>query len=255
MSKILYKKEGSVAFISMNRPEALNALSKEIIDELEKVIDEIAADESVKVVVIGGTENFAAGADIKNMTECNSGQVRDFVFNKCYNKIMNLSVPTIASIDGYALGGGLELALCCDIRIAAESAKLGLPESNLGIMPGAGGTVRLPRRIGYAKACELIFTGAHINAAEAEKIGLVNLVVPKEELEPAVMKMCKKITAKSKSSLAVAKRTIKQTMSMNSIEEAVAYEEDEWVKLFDTADQKEGMRAFAEKRKPVFTGK
>jgi len=255
MKKIICERKEGVAFLSVDRPEALNALSKEIVDELETVIDEIAADESVKVVVIGGTENFAAGADIKGMIECSPEQARKFVFNRCYNKIMNLSVPTIAVIDGYALGGGMELALSCDMRIASESAKLGFPEINLGIMPGAGGTVRLPRLVGYAKACELILTGGHISAEEAEKIGLVNLVVPKEELIQATLKLCKKFTSKSRLTLAVAKRTIVKGLTFPAVEEAVVNEENEWVKLFDTNDQKEGMRAFAEKRKPVFIGK
>lgn len=255
MSKVVCEKKDGVAIIAVNRPEALNALNREIIDDLEVIIDEIASDENVRAVVIGGTENFAAGADIKGMVDCNPEQARVFSFNGCYNKIMDLRVPTIAAIDGYALGGGLELALCCDMRIAAESAQLGLPETNLGIMPGAGGTIRLPRLVGYAKACELVLTGKIINAQDAEKIGLVNTVVPKEELMTTAMKWCQKFTSKGKISLETAKRTITKGLTFSSVSEAVAYEEDEWVKLFETEDQKEGMRAFIEKRKPVYTGK
>jgi len=255
MGRVKCEIRDRVAIVSVGRPEALNALNREIVDEIEAVIDELAADESVMAVVIGGTENFAAGADIKGLIECDSEKARAFAFHDSYNKIMNLPVPTVAAIDGYALGGGLELALACDMRIATESAKMGLPEINLGIMPGASGTIRLPRLVGYAKACELILSGAVINAQEAEKIGLVNQIVPKEELMPTAMKWCQKFAAKGRISLVTAKKTIAKGLTFPTVEEAGRYEADEWAKLFDTEDQKEGMRAFVEKRKPVFTGK
>jgi len=255
MGRVKCEKRDGVAVVSIDRPEALNALNREIVDEIEALADELAADESVMAVLIGGTENFAAGADIKGMIECGPAQARAFAFNGCYNKIMNLPVPTVAAIDGYALGGGVELALACDMRIAAETAKLGLPETNLGIMPGAGGTIRLARLVGYAKACELILLGVHIGAAEAEKIGLVNQVVPKEELMPTALKWCRNFAGKGRISLVTAKMVIAKGLAFSTVEEAVKHEEDEWVKLFDTEDQKEGMRAFIEKRKPSFTGR
>jgi len=255
MSKIIYQEKNGVAIISVDRPEALNALNREIIDDLEKRIDDIAENENIRVLVIGGAENFAAGADIKGMVECDPEEAKAFTFNSCYNKIMNLSIPSIAAIDGYALGGGMELALCCDLRIAAETAKVGFPEINLGIMPGAGGTIRTPRLIGYAKACELILMGNQVSAAEAEMIGLVNLVVPKEQLMETAMKWAEKLAKKAPVALAAAKKMIRTGLTMPTIEEGVAYEADAWAKLFSTEDQKEGMRAFLEKRKPEFLGK
>ena len=257
MGKVICEKNDGIAVVSINRPEKLNALNDEIFDEIENIFDGLAADGGLMAVIVGGTENFAAGVDIQGMVENNPEQslVAARRFNRCFNKIMNLPVPVIAAIDGYALGGGLELALACDMRIATESAQVGFPEINLGIMPGAGGTIRLPRLVGYAKACELILTGDRINAQDAEKIGLVNMIVPKEELLPTAQKWCQKFAKKGRASLITAKRTIAKGLSIPVTEEAVEYEASEWAKLFSTEDQKEGMRAFVEKRKPSFTGK
>lgn len=245
--------ENGVAFVSVERPEALNALNREIIDELDSVITEISEDASVKCMVIYSKGNFAAGADIKQMAECDPEGAKAFAFSGTFNKIDSMPIPTIAAIEGYALGGGLELALACDIRISADTAKMGFPEITLGIFPGAGGTVRAPRLIGMAKAMELIFTGSVLSAAEAERIGLVNKVVPEEELLTAVNKMTKRIVSQSRAILRAAKSTMLQEAEIVKTEDAVAVEAENWAALFSTKDQKEGMRAFIEKRKPVYS--
>ena len=245
--------ENGVAFVSVNRPEVLNALNREVVDELDSVITDISKDDSVKCMVIYSKGNFAAGADIKAMVDCDPEGAKAFSFSETFNKIEDLSIPTIAAIEGYALGGGLELALACDIRISAESAKMGFPEITLGIFPGAGGTARAPRLIGMAKAMELIFTGSILSAAEAERIGLVNKAVPEEELLNTVAKMTKKISSQSRVILQAAKRTMRCEAEIVSVKEAIETEAENWAALFSTKDQKEGMRAFIEKRKPVYT--
>ena len=187
------------------------------------------------------------------MAECDPEGAKAFAFSGTFNKIDSMPIPTIAAIEGYALGGGLELALACDIRISADTAKMGFPEITLGIFPGAGGTVRAPRLIGMAKAMELIFTGSVLSAAEAERIGLVNKVVPEEELLTAVNKMTKRIVSQSRAILRAAKSTMLQEAEIVKTEDAVAVEAENWAALFSTKDQKEGMRAFIEKRKPVYS--
>lgn len=244
--------EGAVAVFSIHRPEALNALNRELIDQLDACISEIESRKEVKCVILHGSQNFAAGADIAKMADCDPEGAKAFAFSPVYNRMAQLPVPTIAAMEGYALGGGLELALTCDIRLCGESAKLGFPEIGLGIMPGAGGTIRAPRLIGKAKAMELIFTGSLLSAADAERIGLVNRVVPDDEVFPAAMKMAAKIAGKSRVALEVSKRTILAGMEMPSVGEAVAMEAKNWSGLFATHDQKEGMHAFLEKRKPSF---
>ncbi len=253
--QVLFEIKEGIGFLSVNRPEALNALNRPIVDEMEAILDRVAEDSSVRVLIVGGTEHFAAGADIKQMAECDPEGARAFAFNSCYNKLENLNIPTIAAIDGYALGGGLELALCCDMRIAAASAKLGLPETGLGIMPGAGGTIRLPRLVGYSKACELILLAKRIGAEEAERIGLVNAVVPSEELMAAAEKWAKKLALGAPVALAAAKETMRKGLTFSTIGEGIDCEAEAWAGLFATTDQKEGMRAFMEKRKPSFEGK
>lgn len=180
MSELRFQIEDGIGRIWVDRPQVLNALSREIIDDLDVLLDEIKDNKNVKVLIVGGEENFAAGADINGMVECNPEEAKAFAFSTTYDKLMNLPIPTIAAIDGYALGGGLEMTLACDIRIATENAKMGLPELGIGIMPGAGGTIRLPRLVGYSKAFEIIALGRQVSAAEAEAIGLVNKVVKRK---------------------------------------------------------------------------
>jgi len=249
--KILFSVKDKTAVITINRPKALNALNSEVIAELDAVVQIVEANPQIRVVVIGSDKNFAAGADIKAMIEMNPEQARAFGFTPTFNKLENLSKPTIAAISGYALGGGLELALVCDLRIAAPDAKLGLPEINLGIIPGAGGTQRLPRLIGASRAKELVFQGSIIDASKALQFGLVNEIA--ENPLEAALKLAEKIAGKAPLALKAAKQCIAMT-AKTDIRAGLEYEEVAWSSLYATKDQKEGMRAFAEKRKPSFTG-
>ncbi len=253
--QIFMKIIDQIATISINRSEVLNALSKEIIDEMDEMIESIKNNKDIRVLVFYSKDNFAAGADIKAMAKCNSKQAKEFVFTQTYNKIYDLSIPTIAAIDGYAFGGGLELALTCDFRISSKNSKMGLTELNLGIMPGAGGTVRLARIIGESKAKEMIFLSKIVDGEEAEKIGLVNAAVEKEELYSTALRWGEKLKRKSSISLAYAKKSIENGICDTDIHSSTNMESEIWASLFDTYDQKEGMNAFIEKRKPKFLGK
>ena len=244
--------ENGVAVLSINRPEVLNALSRQVIDEIDAFVTGL--DTSTRVLLIYSERNFAAGADIKEMMGCGREEARRFLFSPTYQKISALEIPTIAAIDGYALGGGLELALCCDIRIASDRAKLGFPEINLGIMPGAGGTVRAPRTLGYSLGLEMILTGEPVRVERALQIGLVNRVVPQEVLFPETMRLAAVLAGKAPVAVRTAKAMIRRGAEMPEAE-AIAIEAEKWSDLFETADQKEGMRAFTENRKPVFQGK
>jgi enoyl-CoA hydratase/carnithine racemase len=248
---ILLSVNNETAVLTFNRPQSLNALNKQVIEELDEVIRAIAADPKIRAVVIGSDKHFAAGADIKEMIEMNPEQARGFAFTRTFEKIENLIKPTIAAISGYALGGGLELALVCDIRIASPDAKLGFPEINLGIIPGAGGTQRLPRLIGASRAKELIFQGVIIDSNKALQYGLINEIA--ENPLEAAMKMAKKLTLKPPLAIKAAKQCIQMTSKVD-IRSGIEFEELAWSSLYATKDQKEGMRAFVEKRKPDFIG-
>lgn len=249
---VLYEKVGNIGVLKVNRPKAFNALSREVVDEIDNKLAIIEKDEEIRALIVTGDGNFAAGADIVAMVELNPEQARTFLFSDTFNRLENLSIPTIAAVCGYALGGGLELALTCDFRIASEDAKVGLPEITLGIMPGAGGTVRLPRLIGEAKAKEMILLGGQIKADEALKAGLFTKVVPKEELFDEAMKLAEKLAQRPKLALKAAKQSINNGKAQA---EAIVKEADIWSSLFATHDQKEGMRAFVDKRKPQYIGK
>jgi enoyl-CoA hydratase/carnithine racemase len=251
---ILFEKDKNIAVLKINRPKALNALSREIVDLLDDKIEMLKKDKDIRVLILTGDNNFAAGADIANMVEKTPEEAKAFLFTSTFTKLENLEIPTIAAICGYALGGGLELALACDLRIASEDAKLGLPEINLGIMPGAGGTVRLPRLIGEAKAKELIYLGGRLTASEAYQYGIVNKVVPNEELMTEALKMAEKLAAKAPLALRAAKESIRFGAD-KSKEEALQNESEAWSGLFASEDQKEGMQAFIEKRRPKYQGK
>ena len=255
MNEINYKIEDGIAIIYIDRPKALNALSRQIIDRLDNIVDEISKNPNVRVMIIHSEGNFAAGADISGMVECDSEGARAFGFSPTYNKIAGMAIPTIAVIEGYALGGGLELALACDLRIAAENAKLGFPEISLGIMPGAGGTVRTPKLIGLARAKEMILLGGTITAKKAGDIGLVNAVLPQEDVMELSMKWAKKIKNLSAIALKTAKKTIDDAYREPDILKGVELEMDNWCDMFKTEDQKEGMRAFLAKRKAEFKGR
>lgn len=255
MAKILLRKEGQIAILSVDRPEALNALSRELIDEMDVLVEEIRSDRELRCLILHSEKNFAAGADIKKMVECDEEEAKAFIFSPTYNKIADLSIPVIAAVEGYALGGGMELAMTADIRIAGEGAKMGFPEITLGIIPGAGGTIRVPRIIGEAKAKELIFTGDVITAQKAEAMGLVNRVVPDDQVFAEAKKLAEKLCRRAPVAMAMAKATIKAGQEEPDHNKGVDIEAANWAKLFTTQDQKEGMRAFLEKRKPVFQNK
>lgn len=244
-----------VAVIRINRPKALNALNLSVIQELDAEIEKIRQSQTVRVLVLGSGEHFAAGADIKSMADCNVEEAKSFSFSKSLQAIADLRIPTIAAMDGYALGGGLELALACDFRIAASTAKMGFPEINLGIMPGAGGTIRAPRLIGASKAKELIFSGEVIDAAEALRIGLVNRMEGKETFMEAAMVWADNLSRKAPFALRAAKETIEAGLVENNINSALKIEDQNWAALFSTEDQKEGMKAFLEKRQPDYRGR
>ena len=255
MSKVIYKLENGIATISIDRPEALNALSREIIDDIDRIISDLKDDNNVRCLIIHSDKNFAAGADIKGMADCDVEGAKAFSFTPTFDKIEKLPFPTIAAIEGYALGGGMELALTCDIRIAGASAKMGFPETGLGIFPGAGGTIRVPRLIGPGLAKELIFTGVNVSSERALMIGLVNQVVSDEEVLGTALKMAERIAKKGPLAIRSVKNVIDRGMEMATVSEGTAFEGVEWAKLFDSFDQKEGMKAFMEKRKPVFQNK
>lgn len=253
--QVNFQVNNGVVMLSVNRPEALNALNREIVDELDSYLEDIKKDVDIRVLIIYSEKNFAAGADIKAMVECNVEQAKAFTFSPTYDKLEALGIPTIAVIEGYALGGGLELALACDMRFAADNAKMGLPEITLGIMPGAGGTIRAPRLLGPAKAKELIFSGEIVDAAAALNMGLVNRVYPAGDLKAESVKFAEKLAGRAPVAMRTAKETILAGLALPDTASGMALETEKWTSLFNTEDQKEGMRAFIDKRKPRYTGK
>lgn len=256
---LLFEKDGNIATVTINRPKALNALNADTLKELDQVFTELAGDDDVSAVILtgAGEKAFVAGADISFMKDLTAVEARAFaqLGQAAFNKIENLPQPVIAVINGFALGGGCELASACDIRIASESAKFGQPEVSLGVPPGFAGTQRLPRLVGKGRAKELLYTGDMIDAAEAYRIGLVNKVYPTaEELMAAALKMAKKIASKGQIAVRVTKSAVNQGMEMDSAR-GMAYEAEVFGLVFSTEDQKEGMAAFLEKRKADFKGK
>jgi len=254
---LIVEKSDKICKISFNRPKALNALNTEVMEELDKLLDEIEKDDQIFVVVFTGEgKAFVAGADIGEMKDKNLIEGKKFaqLGHKVFRKIELLEKPVIAAVNGYALGGGCELAMSCDIRIAGEKAKFGQPEVGLGITPGFGGTQRLSRLVGSAKAKELIFTADTISAQEAEKIGLVNKVVSQEELINETMNMANKITTKGQVAVRFSKNAINRGIETD-IDTALDIEINLFGMCFATEDQKEGMKAFTEKRKAEFKNK
>lgn len=252
---IIYEKESSIGTVILNRPKSMNALNSIVFKELRILLSEIERDETVKVVIVRGNEDFfAAGADLSEIERIASSVEAHLFFKDAqivYNSLESLEKPVIAAISGFALGGGCELALSCDFRIAAENAKFGLPELKVGLIPGGGGTQRLPRLIGAGLAKELIFTGDFIDAGEAYRIGLVNKIFPTSSLMEEVRKIAGKIARQPGVALKAAKLSINSGINMD-IKSAAEYEARCFEMLFSTSDRKEGTRAFVEKRKPVF---
>lgn len=253
-NNLLMEKDGPVAVLSINRPKALNALNEDTLKDLDQAIDLAAADDEVKVIIITGAGNaFVAGADIVAMQSKTAVEGKAFgaLGQGVFLKIERLPKPVIAAVNGFALGGGCELALACDIRIASEKAKFGQPEVGLGIVPGFAGTQRLPRLVGTGLAKEMIFTGDMIDANKALSIGLVNRVVPADELMAEAMKLAQKIASKAPLAVRFAKQAINEGMQVD-LERGQLIERDLLALGFSTEDQKEGMKAFIEKRKPEF---
>lgn len=249
--------EPGICIMQLNRPKAFNAVNTTMLDEAYEALTGANDDPEVKVIIITGNENaFAAGADLKAVKDYNAFQARDFL-DKVHRTIFAIEdnhKPVIAAVNGLALGGGLEMVLASDIRIVADNATLGLPEINLGIFPGAGGTQRFPRSSSICIAKQYIFTGEFFNAQVAEKIGLVNMVVPAAEVMNEAIKFAKKLCKKSPLALREAKNAV--NMSMNTdIKTGSRLEQLGWSMLFSSEDQKEGMSAFLENRKAEFKGK
>lgn len=257
LKTLLFDKQEGIATITLNRPKSFNALNQELIAELDAVMNAIIADKEIKAVIItGGSRAFAAGADIQAMADFDSLQAEKFL-EDCkiaFDKLYNLDRPVIAAISGLALGGGCELALTCDIRIAAEGSLIGQPEINLGIIPGGGGTQRLARLVGGGWARHLVMIGNPIDADTALRIGLVTMVVPKDQLMDEARKIATGLAAKSTLAMKAAKRCLNYAEDVD-LDSGLLYEIKTWAGLFSTEDQKEGMKAFLEKRKPVYKGK
>ena len=254
---IRYEKQGNLAIAAINRPEALNALNGTVLQELSQVVAEVENDAEVRAFILTGEGRaFVAGADIGEQSALDVASARKFsqFGSSIFRRIEKLEIPTIAAVNGFCLGGGCELAMSFDIILASEKAKFGQPEVGLGITPGFSGTQRLPRRVGVAKAKELLFSGRMITAAEAEKIGLVNAVYPAEELMNATMEMAKSFTKNAPVAIKYVKASVDRGMQMD-IDGGIALENELYAMCFATEDCKEGLSAFLEKRPAVFENK
>jgi enoyl-CoA hydratase len=250
---ILVGRRGAVGIVTLNRPQALNALNAELIRELGAALDDLEADPAIGAIVLTGSEKaFAAGADIKEMAEKTYMQAyaEDFI-TRGWERVGQCRKPVIAAVAGFALGGGCEVAMMCDIVIAAENARFGQPEINLGTMPGAGGTQRLPRFIGKAKAMDLCLTGRMMDAAEAERAGLVSRIVPADKLMEEAVAVAEKIGQMSRPIAMMVKESVNRAFE-TTLAEGVRFERRLFHSTFATEDQKEGMAAFIDKRKPAF---
>jgi len=255
---ILVESGEGIATITLNRPKSMNALNNRMLEELVRVCGEIDEDSGIKVVIVTGHEKFfAAGADLVEVSAItNPMEAHRYIkrARMAFDAIAEMEKPVIAAVSGLALGGGCELCLACDLRIAAETAVFGQPEIRIGVIPGAGGTQRLPRIVGVTKAKELLFTGESIDAAEALRIGLVNRVVPPASLLKETRKLASTIVTRPGVALSITKMVVDGGMNME-LTSALAYEAKCFEYLFSTEDQKEGMNAFVEKRKPLFKGR
>lgn len=252
---ILTEIEGNIAIIRLNRPKALNALSHELMGELVDALNAFDRDDNVRAIILTGSDRaFAAGADIKEMADETTVSIMLKDQFATWDRVRHCKKPIIAAVAGYALGGGCELAMTCDIIVAAESAQFGQPEISIGVIPGAGGTQRLTRAVGKYKAMEMILTGRPINAAEALQLGLVNKVVANEVLLDEAKALAEEIAKKSPIAVRLAKEAILKVFD-TSITEGLEFERKNFYMLFSSEDQKEGMKAFIEKRPAAFTGR
>ena len=252
MNTVLFHIDGHIATITINKPQVLNALSTEVLTDLKQVLDEIEKIENIYAVIItgAGEKSFVAGADIADMKEKNPKQATEYAefADGIFFRIENFHCPVIAAVNGFALGGGCELAMACDIRIASETARFAQPETGLGITPGFGGTQRLPRLVGAGRAKELIYTGRTIKADEALAIGLVNKVTKPEALMQETLAMAQTICQKAPFAIKKAKEAINRGLQV-SIDKAIAVETEEFAQCFATEDQKMAMAAFVKKEK------
>lgn len=255
---LIYEKKDNIGVLTINRPDRLNAISNQLTSELKRFLDEVEDDDSLRVLIItgAGDKAFVAGADIKELEERDAliGRKVSRLRQEVFSQIENLSIPAIAAVNGYALGGGLELALACSIRISSEKAQFGAPEVKLGIIPGDGGTQRLPRLVGLGRAMEMILTGDFIDAQEAFRIGLVNRVVPHEELMEKTMELAQKIAARPPLAVKYAKEAVSRSQEGDT---ASGYALESYLHALTctTEDKKEGVAAFLEKRKGEFKGR
>ena len=252
MTNILLEKKGSIAVATINRPKALNALNSQVLEDLNELLDLVNADEEIRALVLTGSgeKAFVAGADIAEMSTLTKveGEAFGKKGNDVFRKLETLPIPTVAAVNGFALGGGCELSMSCDIRICADTAVFGPPETGLGITPGFGGTQRLARLVSPGMAKQLIYTAKNIKADEAYRIGLVNAVYPLEELMPAAEKLAQTIAKNAPIAVRACKKAINDGLQTD-MDQAIVIEEKLFGSCFQTADQIEGMGAFLEKRK------
>lgn len=252
LKNVILEKEDHLAIVTINRPKALNALNSETLNDINAVLDDLEKDKNIYAVILtgAGEKSFVAGADIAEMKDLNEEEGRKFgeLGNKVFRRLETLDKPVIAAVNGFALGGGCEISMACDIRIASETALFGQPEAGLGITPGFGGTQRLARIVGIGRAKELIYSAQNIKADEAYRIGLVNKVVPLEELMATAKKLAGKIMRNAPVAVKLCKDAINRGMQVD-IDTAVNIESEDFGKCFATEDQTEGMTAFLERRK------
>ncbi|MHC4414112.1 MAG: enoyl-CoA hydratase-related protein [Planctomycetota bacterium] len=252
---ILSETDGAVGIIRLNRPKVLNALSPELMKQLAEQMEAFDRDDAIRVIVLAGSERaWAAGADIGDMAQRTAIEMYKRDQFATWERIKRIKKPIVAAVSGYALGGGCELMMLCDVIIASETAQVGQPEINIGVMPGAGGTQRLTRAVGKATAMDVILAGRFLTAAEALAAGLVSRVVPKEHFFTEAVRVAREMAAKGPIALRFAKEGVLKAFE-TTLSEGLEYERKLFYTLFATQDQKEGMRAFLEKRKPEFEGK
>jgi enoyl-CoA hydratase len=254
---LIVERRGAVALLTINRPEKRNALNAAVRRELTSAVEELSADAPVRVIVLtgAGEKAFVAGADIAEFAQRTPLEQRDAMTgSRVFDAIAACPKPTVAMINGFALGGGCELAMACDMRVASDGARLGQPEVNLGIIPGGGGTQRLPRLVGTGQALRLILSGELIDAAEALRIGLVDVVHPAAELRERTMELAERIAAKSPVALRMAKDAVRASTEM-PLGAGLAYETELFITCFASEDKREGVEAFLEKRAPEFPGR
>jgi enoyl-CoA hydratase len=254
-TSILVETRGHVGLITLNRPQTLNALNSSLMREVMEALETFDKDDGIGAMVITGSEKaFAAGADIKEMAEKSTLEMMDADLVAIYGRIRTIGKPVIAAVSGWALGAGFELPLSCDMIVASESAKFGLPEVTIGVIPGAGGTQRLVRAVGKALAMEMILNDRKLNAQEALQYGLVNRVVPVSDYLNETLKLAEEVASRAPAAVRTAKRLINHSYD-SFLTDGLAEEKRSFYGLFSTDDQKEGMQAFVEKRKPKWKGK